>query len=164
MSCFTRLSLRGQDCSRTGNVIHTTRYEPESYRANDKCAEAIHCGKNLEGLGVTDAVPFFAPRTFETLLSAKSSSTTTTRLEQLISGSQLVIFNKFFGKKWCSPLAPPTASRAHTGLGFDEFRGTSSHTVLSTLLQHQRGHRIFENDNCAYKESRYQSARKSDLG
>ena len=42
--------------------------------ANDKCAElpldarTSHCGKNLEGLGVTDAVPFFAPRTFETLL------------------------------------------------------------------------------------------------
>jgi len=104
LSCFTtRLSLRGQDCSRTGTVIHTTRYEPaDSYRANDKCAEVAYhsfCGKNLEGLGVTDAVPFFAPRTFETLLSAKSSSTTTTRLEQLISGSQLVIFNKFFGKK-----------------------------------------------------------------
>ena len=80
MSCFTRLSLRGQDCSRTGNVIHTTRYEPaDSYGVNDKCAEAIHGGKNLEGLGVTDAVPFFAPRlTFKTLLSAKSSSTTGT--------------------------------------------------------------------------------------
>ena len=47
--------------------------------ANDKCAELrSHCGKNLEGLGVTDAVPFFAPRTFETLLSATSSSKTRT--------------------------------------------------------------------------------------
>jgi len=90
LSCFTtRLALRGQDCSRTGNVYiqrdMSLRIAIEPTASAQKW-RTIHCGKNLEGLGGTDAVPFFAPKTFDTLFS----TTTTTRLEHLISGSQLV--------------------------------------------------------------------------